>query len=128
MPIVFEIRGAGEPPKTTLYPVENGERRNRMASSLILKPLTLVNGQAVRIIVPLVTSGVSKVELTKWDDVARQEVSLGTWGLNAIRDPRLATYPKSPLARSVNGSALEAFLALAQVPISSDGPGYEETT
>jgi len=127
LPMVFHFQGGGEPPDTTLYPLQNGKRKDRMTSPLILKPLALADARAIRIVLCLLTPGVSEVELTTWDEAAQQEVSLGAWGLNAIRDPRLATYPNSPLAGSAYGSAIDAFLAFAQVPVSNSGPGYEET-
>lgn len=127
LPMVFHFQGRGEPPDATLYPIQNGKRKDRMTSPLILKPLALADGRAIPIVLCLVTSGVSEVELTAWDEGTQREASLGAWGLNAIRDPRLATYPNSPLAGSANGSAIEAFLAFAQVPVSQSGPGYEET-
>jgi hypothetical protein len=92
-----------------------------MASPLILKPLALAQGQAVPIIVPLVTPGVSEVELMEGNQSKSRK------GADAIRHPRLATYPHSPLAGlSDQGSALEAFLNFVRRPAAQDGPGFEE--
>jgi CRISPR-associated protein Cmr1 len=120
LPIVFQFQG-NEVPKTTLHPIVDGERKERMASPLILKPLALANGQAVPIIVPLVTPGVSEVELMQGDQPK------GRKGIHAIRHHRLAEYPKSPLVGlSDQGSALEAFVNFARRPAAQDGPGFEE--
>jgi CRISPR-associated protein Cmr1 len=123
LPIVFHFQGRGEPPDTTLQPVVDGAGQERMASPLILKPLALADGQAVPIIVPLVTPGVSEVELMQGSQ------SRGRRGTNAIRHPRLARYPNSPLnGLSNQGSALEAFVNFARIPETEDGPGFEEIT
>jgi len=123
LPIVFHFQGRGEPPDTTLQPVVEGEGRERMASPLILKPLALADGQAVPIIVPLLTPILSEVELMQGKQ------SRGRRGADAIRHPRLAQYPNSPLAGLSNqGSALEAFLNFARRPASEDGPGFVEIT
>jgi len=94
-----------------------------MASPLILKPLALADGQAVPSIVPLLTPILSEVELMQGKQ------SRGRRGADAIRHPRLAQYPNSPLAGLSNqGSALEAFLNFARRPASEDGPGFVEIT
>jgi CRISPR-associated protein Cmr1 len=118
LPIVFHFQN-NEVPDTTLHPVVRGERKERMASPLILKPLALADGQVVPVIVPLVTSGVSEVELMQGTQ------SRGRIGINAIRDPRLANYAGSPLSGLTNqGSAVEAFLNFARLPAS----GFVEIT
>ena len=50
------------------------------------------------------------------DEVVLMQGKREQWrfGGNAIRGPRLAAYPSSPLAGSANGSALEAFLDFAR--------------
>jgi CRISPR-associated protein Cmr1 len=123
LPIVFHFQGRGEPPDTTLQPVVEGKGQERMASPLILKPLALADGQTVPIIVPLVTPGVSEVELMQGSQ------SRGRLGVSAISHPRLAQYPNSPLhGLTEQGSALEAFLNFARRPAAQDGPGFEEIT
>lgn len=111
------------PDGLTLQPVVGGDRKDRMASPVILKPLALADGQAVPIVVPLVTPGVSEVELMQGSR------SQGRWDIDAIRHPRLARYPNSPLSGlSEQGSALEAFLNFASLPTSQDGYGFVEIT
>jgi CRISPR-associated protein Cmr1 len=122
LPIVFHFQN-NEVPETALYPVVRGERKERMASPLILKPLALADGQAVPIIVPLITPALSEVELMQGSQ------SRGRRGASAIRHARLAQYPNSPLAGLGNqGSALEAFLNFVRLPETQDGPGFEEIT
>lgn len=109
LPIVFHFQGRGEPPDTVLYPDNDteGKKRERMASPLILKPLALRNGKAIPLILRLQTSALTGVDLRCGD------TSLSLPPTTVIRDPRLASYPNSPLAESANGSAIEAFLAFA---------------
>jgi CRISPR-associated protein Cmr1 len=116
LPIVFHFKDdrAGDPPDTVLYPANDadGNRRERMGSPLILKPLGLTNGNALPIILRLNNPHLSSVDLRQGD------TSLALPPSTAIRDPRLATYGgsgwTSPLAASSNGSALEAFLGFAR--------------
>jgi CRISPR-associated protein Cmr1 len=106
LPIVFHFQGQGEPSDTVLYPSNstNGDVRERMASPLILKPLALANGQAVPLVLQLVTTPLSAVELKQGD----RSLALPT--TVAIQDGRLARYENSPLSHAVSGSAIEAFL------------------
>jgi CRISPR-associated protein Cmr1 len=111
LPIVFHFKDdrAGDPPDTVLYPSNgsDGKRRERMASPLILKPLVLGNGKAIPLILRLKAPQLNGV------DLRRGETSLSLPPSTAIRDSRLSTYRDSPLGRSPDGSALEAFLAFA---------------
>jgi CRISPR-associated protein Cmr1 len=112
LPIVFHYQDPqrlGEPPDTVLYPCNNSnnQRRERMASPLILKPLTLVDGKALRVILCLKAPPLSGVDLRRGD------TSLPLPPSTVVRDPRLSTYRDSPLAGSSTGSALDAFLAFA---------------
>lgn len=110
LPIVFHFQEQGDPPDTVLYPDNdtNGKKRERMASPLILKPLALQNGKAVPIILRLQAPALTGVELRRGDAPLKLPAT------TVIRDPRLASYPNSPLAASPNGSAVEAFLAFAR--------------
>jgi CRISPR-associated protein Cmr1 len=112
LPIVFHFQGQGEPqpPDPTLYPSDgsDGKRRERMASPLILRPLALADGKAIPLILWLKTPRLAGVNLRRGD------TSLPLPPSTAIRDPRLSSYPNSPLAGSPNGSALEAFLTFAR--------------
>lgn len=112
LPIIFEIRGAGEPPKTTLNPVVDGEAGSRMASPLILKPLAVSPTQAIPVVLRLHGPAVQQIELTETQlpKGGSQPVSYGSWGRTAIERVDLATYPNSPLVDSTRGSAIEAFL------------------
>ncbi len=120
LPIVFHFKDDrdGEPPQTYLYPYAGGETKERMASPIILKPLKLADGTAVSVIVPLLTGGVTQVEL---QDENRS--CLTPRRAVPIRDSAFSDYDKpgkkapfdSPLKnRSRNGSALEAFLAFVK--------------
>jgi CRISPR-associated protein Cmr1 len=110
LPIVFHFQGQGEPPDTVLYPSASpdGQKRERMASPLILKPLALQNGMAIPLILRLRTPELAGVDLRRGD------TSLNLPTTTVIRDPRLSNYPNSPLQGSSSGSALEAFLAFAR--------------
>jgi len=113
LPIVFHFQGQGEPQDTVLYPSDDadGKKRERMASPLILKPLALGNGNALPLILRLKSPDLAGVDLRQ--KVQGQEQSLPLPNPTHIRDAALAGYVNSPLARSPNGSALEAFLAEA---------------
>jgi hypothetical protein len=92
-----------------------------MASPIILKPLALADGRAVPLILPLLAPGASAVELL----AGKRQI--GSWDADALHDPRLASYPNSPLSGlSPRGSALEAFANFARRPQGQDGPGFEE--
>ena len=118
LPIVFHFQGQGEPQDTVLYPSAgpDGEKRERMASPLILKPLALQDGKAIPLILRLKTTSLSGVDLRRGD------TSLPGSQSATISAPRLASYRNSPLAGSSNGSALEAFLAFARKE------GFKEVT
>jgi CRISPR-associated protein Cmr1 len=124
LPIVFHFKDdrAGDPPDTVLYPSNgsDGKPRERMASPLILKPLALANGKVVPLILRLKTPDLTGVDLRQ--KVQGQEQSLSLPNPTQIRDAALGGYTNSPLARSPNGSALEAFLAFAR------SEGFEEVT
>jgi hypothetical protein len=78
----------------------------RMASPLIIKPLKLKNGNTVPLILRLNAPIPEGVELRETDN---EKTALDTQEPTFIRNPALATYPDSPLAGSLLGSALEAF-------------------
>ncbi len=119
LPIVFHFQGQGEPQDTVLYPSAgpDREKRERMASPLILKPLALQDGKATPLILRL------KTELLSGVDLRRGDKSLPVPPSATISAPTLASYPNSPLAGSPNGSALEAFLAFARNEGFSEVPG-----
>lgn len=112
LPIVFHFQnqGQGEPPDTVLYPANghDGQKRERMASPIILKPLALANGQAIPLIMRLVAPLLAGVDMRQGD------ISLSLPSTTAIQDCRLATYLHSPLVGAASGSALDAFLAVAR--------------
>jgi len=110
LPIVFHFKPPQEPQDTVLYPSAgvDGKRRERMASPLILKPLGLANGNAIPLCLFLNAPPLTGV------DLRQGEASLSIPPATKIRDAALATYARSPLATSANGSALEAFLAFAK--------------
>ena len=112
LPIVFHFE-RGDPDDTVLYPDNDsaGKKRERMASPLILKPLALQSGKAIPLVLQLRTHSLTGVHLRHGD----RSVQLPE--TTTIRDPKLARYKDSPLERSSNGSAIEAFLAFAR----SDG-------
>jgi hypothetical protein len=81
-----------------------------MASPLILKPLALSNGKAISMIVRLQNQPLNGIDLRRGKTSPPLPLDI------AIRGPQLATYRNSPLSLARSGSALEAFLALAQNP------------
>lgn len=128
LPIVFHFQEKGDPPDTVLYPDKDsqGNRRERMASPLILKALALQNGQCVPLILRLKTSSLTGV------DLRQGERSLELPDPTYIRDPKLAKYHDSPLRIqrfakpgdqvTETGSALDAFIAFAR------SEGFTEVT
>lgn len=110
LPIVFHFEGNGEPPDTNLYSSDghDGQKRDRMASPLIMKPIVLKSGKAIPLIMRLRTPDLIGVDLRLGEN------SLNLPSSTVIRDPRLSSYPNSPLKGSVSGSAIEAFLAFAR--------------
>jgi CRISPR-associated protein Cmr1 len=116
LPIVFHFQGEGEPPDTTLYPRVDRQRKDRMASPMILKPLALTDGRAVPLILRLRTPPLTEIELQRSPGDTGKETPLGVWGTHAIHDPRFVdpAYQGSPLqGLTETGSVLEAFLAKA---------------
>lgn len=115
LPIVFHFKDQnfGDPRDTELYPVFHGEEKTRMASPLILRPMMCRNGDILQLILRLNAPFPEEVVLEK---------AQGSPHFKKIRDPKLASYPNSPLgspkeglqARSSSGSALEGFLAYAK--------------
>lgn len=113
LPIVFHFKDdfAGDPKDTVLYPSNgsDGQRRERMASPLILKPLALKDGRTLPLILQLNAPPLQDVDLRQAD------ASLALPPATTVRDLRLSSYGgsgwKSPLAASRDGSVLEAFLA-----------------
>jgi CRISPR-associated protein Cmr1 len=146
LPIVFHFKDPGEPPDTTLNPGRDSEdnKRERMASPLILKPLALQSGNVVPLILRLKTPPLTAVDLRiKKKDLSSlqreladrvrstmqpndNEGSLPLPNPARVVDPLLADYPKSPLNQKQfvkpevrekvveTGSALDAFLAYAR--------------
>src|SRR5262249_44092369 len=114
LPIVFHFQGErqGDPQQTVLYPCNGseGQKRERMASPLILKPLGFQSGNAVPLIMRMKATALSGVDLR----TVKPETSLPLPQSTVIQNPGLASYPNSPLAGSLTGSALEAFLAFAR--------------
>jgi len=106
LPIVFHFQDQGEPPNTVLYPsnARYADACDRMASPLILKPLSLADGKAVPLVARLATPPITGVVLKQGD----KQLELPE--TTVVRDSRLAAYRDSPLAGSSSGSALEAFL------------------
>ena len=116
LPIIYELRGEGEPPKTSLQPIVAEKPGDRMASPLILKPLALANGQALPVIVRLVAPQLNHVVLMRGNHEQRR------FDGAAIRGPRLATTGDQPMSHSANGSAIEAFLAFARTEGFTEAP------
>lgn len=106
LPIIFHFQGQGEPADTELYPsrAADGERRERMASPLVLKPLAMADGKAVPLVLRLAVPPISGVELKHGSRYL-------PFPSTAVRDARLAAYrdPDSPIKDSASGSAIEAF-------------------
>ncbi len=110
LPIIFELRGEGEPPKTVLQPFLGEKAGDRMASPLILKPLALKGGKsALPIAVLLNGPRPDRVELQDG-----QGNCLTPRRAVPVRSNEFASIGNSPLRWSPSGSALEAFLAFIQ--------------
>ncbi|VTS00795.1 type III-B CRISPR module RAMP protein Cmr1 [Tuwongella immobilis] len=113
LPIVVHFQspdegGGQEPPDTTITPARSNPKQpiERMASPLILRPVK-IGDKIYAMVHRLRTQPLMAVELRK-GNVQVLETS------DHIRGPELANYPNSPLAKSPNGSALEAFLRRIQ--------------
>ena len=117
LPIIFHFKDGGDPADTELSPVVGDEEKTRMASPLILRPLRCKNGDMLQMILQLNSPRVDEVVL---------EEAPGTPRFTKIRDPGLASYPKSPMGsasprvpmRSSAGSALDAFINFAQEQVN----------
>jgi len=121
LPIVFHFKDNPDsyldpnldPADTELYPVINGSEKNRMASPLILRPLKCANGDIFSAILLMRTPPVLEVVLKKAPRNPH---------CRKIQGKDLANYRNSPMGipngktvkRSVDGSALEAFLSFAK--------------
>lgn len=106
MPIIFDIRGEGL--KLTLQP---DLAISRMASPLILKPLSVASGQALPLVLCFNTKPVEKAILAGKEGL-REAYQVSS---SQIRNNELEKYPNSPLKNSSGtGSALEAFLQFAR--------------
>ena len=118
---------AGDPKRTTLQPyvggqendngtpaspdisITGGEVKERMASPVILRPLTFTKDVAVAIILALQTRGVDHVALIDENGVDRTPRHAVP-----VQDSGFVGYPDSPIrGLTTTGSALEAFLNLA---------------
>jgi len=101
LPIIFHFQG-NEVSDTELDPFVNGERKERMGSPLILKPVMLQDGKTiVPVIMLLDGQRVDSVVLHKSGNNNPFPVRL----INA------AQYQNAPMQNRTNtGSALEAFL------------------
>ncbi len=110
LPINFQFKDEkfGDPGKTVLYPIVNGEACDRKASPLIIKALGLADNTFVPIVLRLLTTQLDRVAL-KYDNGPQK------YGADAIiRGNRLAIYPNSPMAGTPSGSALDAFINFVQ--------------
>ena len=114
LPIVVHFKGYGEPPDTEVCPVVGGKIMERMASPLILKPLVFTDKKAVPLIYRLLTPTLEKVELRKTKGKGSLLTGQYSELSQNIRGERLSNYTNSPLKASPQGSAIEAFLALAK--------------
>lgn len=113
LPIVFHFKDNGDPKDTELYPVIDGQKKTRMSSPLILRPMICKNGEVLQLILKLKATVPNEVVLEK---------APGSPTFKKISDPALAKYPNSPMGspkagatvRSSSGSAIEGFLAFAE--------------
>ncbi len=97
MPIIFDFndRTNTDPPKTTLLPVVDGERKGRLASALILRPHFV----SERVIEPLalVLSHPEPSSLVLVNE-AKREIPAGTWKLTESQARNIGVPPRpSPL-------------------------------
>lgn len=65
LPIVFHFKDNGDPKDTELYPVTEGQKKTRMASPLILRPMICKNGEVLQLIFKLKTAIPDEVVLEK---------------------------------------------------------------
>jgi len=120
LPIVFHFKDgpkrgkqaaghANDPYETELRPLVDDIVGSRMASPLIIRPLALCGGaRFLPMVLCLNSDRPKKVALIRTGD--KSEIK--RYNASAIQDPRLASYPNSPMnGRSSKGSALEAFMA-----------------
>ncbi len=120
LPIIFHFapQPRDNPQDTELYPVVDGQRRTRMASPVILRPMGLAAGPSLPMVALLRTPQLSACHLVR---KATDERPLRDIDAEQIRRPALASYAGSPLRnqdtnqpRSAAGSAVEAFGAFVQ--------------
>ena len=102
LPIIFDFRGcSGEPPKSELRP--QNQNAKRMGSPVVLRPLRTQDGQNIPLAAFLKAPLPGGLEL---------KIGNRTTPANHnIINPAFAEYYNSPMARSANGSVLEAFVA-----------------
>ena len=113
MPIIFEIRGNGEPPKTELRPAEH----ERMASPLILKPIPNGHGEYVPIALLLPTNHLDDLELVLKNNTNAPNHYLphsvnrnDWWPIDHVEAAEKADYGNSPMKKNNGHDALSAFL------------------
>lgn len=111
LPIItkFKDEKDGEPEQTELYPVFNNEKKDRMASPLILKPLAVSSQKGFPIAIQLRAPLPEALELKGKGKIQ---------GSRVIVNPQAAKYHNSPMGtgrdgkpRSEKGDALEAFMS-----------------
>lgn len=121
LPIITHFKDSGrnglDPEDTELYPVKDKEKKDRMASPVIVKPLATDKTKAVALIAVLNAPLPDNLELhLKGENLLKGQQA-------EIITSASATYGKSPLKnRSPRGDAIEALIAFAKEQ------GFEEVT
>jgi CRISPR-associated protein Cmr1 len=109
LPIIFHFKDRNDPQDTELSCHRGRERKNRMASPLIIKPLALAEDRAVSMVMVLDAPEPENLGLFSQGN----DLLAGARNI-LIQDPALERYRNSPMRRySPEGNALEAFVTFA---------------
>lgn len=110
MPVIFEIRGTGEPPKCSLQP----KGKERMASPVILRPYPLASGKwaAAALLLPHAHVWQQDLELTQGFKYSGNELLKTKWWPADTKQQQQATQHIMPMQTKQRGTdPLTAFLA-----------------
>ncbi len=108
LPIVTKFKDKGDPEETTLYPIYKKEQKERMASSLILKPLAISYHKGIPIVVQLRAPLPETLKIE-----GEKEISYSVPIPDANVSHQATKYHNSPMGADCfnSGKALEAFIS-----------------
>ncbi|WMI71199.1 type III-B CRISPR module RAMP protein Cmr1 [Aminobacterium sp. MB27-C1] len=108
LPIVTKFKDKGDPEETTLYPIYKKEQKERMASSLILKPLAISYHKGIPIVVQLRAPLPETLKIE-----GEKEISYSVPIPDANVPHQATKYHNSPMGADCfnSGKALEAFIS-----------------